>query len=168
MEATIKPDWDSIRAEYIGGGTTYRRLAKKYGVGLTTIAVRASEEGWTKDREIAKQESRDLAIQKTADQIAENSARLEYARSLMIDKVVRALEQMPEGIGNRVRQSQKDAKTGKQMTVDYDILKLVSALEKLSNVSASSLSRQMEFKEETDGADEAHDALFNDGEASEE
>ena len=66
----------------------------------------------------------------------------------MIDKVIRALEQMPEGIGNRVRQSQKDAKTGKQMTVDYDILKLVSALEKLSNVSATSLSRQVEVEEE--------------------
>lgn len=160
----IKPDWDAIRAEYIGGGTTYRRLAKKYGVGLTTIAVRASEEGWTKDREIAKQESRDLAIQKTAGQIAENSVKLEYARTLMIDKIVRALEQMPEGIGNRVRQSQKDVKTGKQMTVDFDILKLVSALEKLSNVSANSLSRQIEFGEGNEGGDDAFDAVFGEKE----
>ena len=91
--------------------------------------------------------------------MAENSEKLEYARTLMIDKVVRALEQMPEGIGNRVRQSQKDERTGKQMTIDYDILKLVSALEKLSNVSASSLSRQMEFAEEN-GAAEAYDKVF--------
>lgn len=156
-----KPDWDAIRAEYIGGGTTYRRLAKKYGVGLTTIAVRASEEGWTKDREVAKQEARDLAIQRTADQIAENSAKLEYARTLMIDKVIHALETMPEGIGNRVRQQQK-GKDGKSMTVDFDILKLVSALEKLSNVSASGLARQQDFAKENEG-EEAFDDIFGEG-----
>ena len=154
-----KTDWSSIHSEYIGGGTTYRRLAKKYGVGLTTLATRASEEGWKRDKEIAAQESRELAIQRTAERAAANSEKLEYARSLMIDRVLQALEKMPEGIGNRVRQSQKDEKTGKQMTVDYDILKLVSALEKLSNVSASSLSRQMDFEEEHD-AEAAHDTVF--------
>ena len=152
-------DWDAIRAEYIGGGTTYRRLAQKYGVGVTTIAVRAGNEGWTRDRQVARDESRDLAIRKASSQAAENAEKLEYARSLMIDRVIKALEHMPEGLGNRVRQTGTDPNTGRQTTVDFDILKLVSALEKLSNVSASGLSRQLDLAK-AHTTDEAYDKLI--------
>ena len=40
-------DWKRIKAEYIAGGTSYRKLADKHGVSRTTLERRAKEEKWT-------------------------------------------------------------------------------------------------------------------------
>lgn len=40
-------DWAAIRAEYIAGGTSYRKLAQKYSVSFSTVKRRAKVEGWT-------------------------------------------------------------------------------------------------------------------------
>ena len=39
-------DWKRIKAEYIAGGTSYRKLAEKYGVSFNTLKTRAKEEQW--------------------------------------------------------------------------------------------------------------------------
>lgn len=39
-------DWKKIKAEYIAGGTSYRKLAEKYGVSFNTLKTRAKEEQW--------------------------------------------------------------------------------------------------------------------------
>ena len=39
-------DWKRIKAEYIAGGTSYRKLAEKYGVSFTTLQRKAKEEKW--------------------------------------------------------------------------------------------------------------------------
>lgn len=40
-------DWNKIKAEYIAGGTSYRKLAKKYGVSFSTLRGKAEREKWT-------------------------------------------------------------------------------------------------------------------------
>lgn len=44
-------DWKRIRAEYIAGDTSYRKLAEKYGVSFNTLKTRAIEEQWYKQRQ---------------------------------------------------------------------------------------------------------------------
>lgn len=39
-------DWKKIRAEYINGGVSYRKLAEKHGVSFNTLKTRAKEEQW--------------------------------------------------------------------------------------------------------------------------
>lgn len=46
----VCPDWKKIKAEYIAGGTSYRKLAEKYGVPRSNIERRAKAEKWTKLR----------------------------------------------------------------------------------------------------------------------
>lgn len=41
-----KPNWTAIKAEYLRGGTSYRKLADKYGVSSRTIERRAKAESW--------------------------------------------------------------------------------------------------------------------------
>lgn len=67
--------------------------------------------------------------QKTADEIASNAAKYERAKGLAIDRLIRALERMPENGGSHSRQTITDG--GKRLTVDHDLLSIVSALEKL-------------------------------------
>lgn len=47
-------DWNKIKAEYIAGGTSYRKLAKKYGVPFSNLKNVAIKEQWTQLREQAK------------------------------------------------------------------------------------------------------------------
>lgn len=43
-------DWKKIKAEYIAGGTSYRKLAEKYNVPFGTLRRIAKQEGWTQKR----------------------------------------------------------------------------------------------------------------------
>lgn len=40
-------DWKRIKAEYIAGGTSYRKLAEKYKVSFSTLRKVAAKEQWT-------------------------------------------------------------------------------------------------------------------------
>ena len=44
--AKKKPNWDAIKAEYLRGGTSYRKLAAKHGVSFSTLEKRARRESW--------------------------------------------------------------------------------------------------------------------------
>jgi hypothetical protein len=43
------PNWTAIKAEYLKGGTSYRKLADKYGISSRTIERRAKSESWVSD-----------------------------------------------------------------------------------------------------------------------
>jgi uncharacterized protein YjcR len=50
-------DWKRIKAEYIAGGTSYRKLAEKYGVPRTTLERTAKNEKWADLRRQAEGEA---------------------------------------------------------------------------------------------------------------
>ena len=109
---------------------------------------RANKEGWNKLRKEADSKSALKAQQKTADAAAQNAVKLEKARGLLIDHILRAIENMPKNGGTHTRQSQTDKATGKQMSIDYDLQTMVTALEKLSTGSAADVEKQKRFLEE--------------------
>lgn len=49
-----KPNWKKIKAEYIQGESSYRGLAKKYGVSFSTLRQIAAREKWTDLKEQTK------------------------------------------------------------------------------------------------------------------
>ena len=66
-------DWSKIRAEYIGGGISQRKLAQKYGVSETTLMKKANREGWQHLRSETDSKSVAQAQQKTADAVSSNA-----------------------------------------------------------------------------------------------
>lgn len=66
-------DWNAIRAEYIGGGISQRKLAEKHGVSTGALLQRANAEGWAKSRENAKNKAITKAEQKAADIASDNA-----------------------------------------------------------------------------------------------
>lgn len=68
-------DWNAIRTEYIQGGTSYRKLAAKYGVPFRTLSTRAGDEKWVELREQASNK----AVTKAVDTIARANARVDEA-----------------------------------------------------------------------------------------
>lgn len=66
-------NWNAIRAEYIGGGISYRILADKYGVSKDAIARKAKAGNWEKLRATARDKSATMSIQKAANIAADNA-----------------------------------------------------------------------------------------------
>ena len=67
---------------------------------------------------------------------------------MLIDRIIMAIERMPDNAGTHIRQSQLDKQTGKQLSVDYDLSTLVAAFEKLSTGTTADYERQKQFAEE--------------------
>ena len=44
-----KPNWTKIKAEYLKGGISYRKLAEKHGISESTLTKRAIRESWADD-----------------------------------------------------------------------------------------------------------------------
>jgi uncharacterized protein YjcR len=63
-------DWKRIRAEYIAGGTSYRKLAEKHGVSFVTLSKVAKREGWS---ELRRQQE-DKQTTKTVEAISTKEA----------------------------------------------------------------------------------------------
>lgn len=128
-----KPDWNAIRAEYIGGGISQRKLAAKHRVKYATLRDRSISEGWVAMRDAAQSKAIAQAEQKTASAAADNAVKLEQARGLAIEYVRANLEQMQKYQGSKVSVRQTDSK-GHPINVDFDMLDLVTALEKLQKI----------------------------------
>lgn len=145
-------DWDVIKADYLQGGTSQRKLADKYGVSYNTLKQRSVAEGWAKQRETVRRKSAAKAQRKIITQRAKDIAALDRVRSKLISKLERTIDRFPDIPGNRMEQSmtemivekgepnkfgvqrQKPPKK-KTVVVESDLLRMASTLEKLMDMT---------------------------------
>ncbi len=81
-------DWNAIREEYIRDeSSSYRKLAKKYGVGVTAICNRAKAEKWAELREQIKNDT----ITKSVGKISSKKALQVVKYNDMVDKMTSKL-----------------------------------------------------------------------------
>ena len=66
-------DWNAIRAEYIGGGISQRKLAEKHGVSADVLMQKANRERWKKDRDKTLSKATARIQQKIAETAADNA-----------------------------------------------------------------------------------------------
>lgn len=74
-------DWNAIRAEYIGGGISQRKLAKKYNVSVGTLLDKANREGWASDRERVYNSVITETERKAIEACTDNATRAERCRA---------------------------------------------------------------------------------------
>ncbi|MBQ8201455.1 MAG: hypothetical protein IJZ74_06790 [Clostridia bacterium] len=145
-------EWEKIKAEYLAGGTSYRKLAEKYEVPRSTLEQRAKREGWRKQHEDVKGKAEAKARQKIVTQRANDIAALDRARSKLIKKLEHAVDKFPDIPGNRMEQSITETievkgepnkfgiptrKPPKKKTVliESDLLRMATMLEKLMDMT---------------------------------
>lgn len=73
IENEKRVDWNAIKAEYIGGGWSYRTLAEARGIPFNTLRYQAQKDGWAKLREDAQRKTGIISAQKTAELAADNA-----------------------------------------------------------------------------------------------
>ena len=83
-------DWKKIKAEYIAGGTSYRKLAKKYDVSLTTLQRYATKENWTGLREQAEVKS----DTKIVESVSKKNAEIDDKYYRIVDKLFAKAEEV--------------------------------------------------------------------------
>ena len=98
------PDWNAIKAQYISGSTSMRKLAVEHGVPFATLRDRAIREEWTKGRNTVRNRIVEETAQKTASTAANNAARAERIREKLLIKLEKEIDALPDNIGS---QSQK-------------------------------------------------------------
>ncbi len=83
-------DWNKIRAEYISGGTSYRKLAEKYKVPLTTLMRTGRREAWVDLRLQAESK----ANAKIVNDISNKSAKIDDKYYRLVDMLMNKAEEV--------------------------------------------------------------------------
>ena len=146
-------DWKKIKAEYIAGGTSYRKLAEKYNVSFGTLRRVAEREGWTQKRTQVAHKADTKMIESISDDVAEKAVDI-------VDVADRILTKIEEVIGcvatpqdiRHLTSALKDLKDIKGIKSEADIREQEARIAKL----------QKEAEKETDTVDEI-EVIFNAG-----
>ena len=81
-------EWSKIKAEYLAGGTSYRKLAKKYGVSFSNLKNIAIKEQWTQLRE----QTKNRTDTKLVENIGRQNAKIDDTYFRCVDKLMRKAE----------------------------------------------------------------------------
>ena len=85
-------DWTKIKAEYIAGGTSYRKLVDKYGVSRTTLQRKAKEENWIGLRSQAEAKTETRIV----NDISRQNAKIDETYFRCVDKLMKKAEELIE------------------------------------------------------------------------
>lgn len=89
-------DWTKIRAEYIKGGISQRKLAEKHGVSVNTMLKRANVEKWNEQRKQTYNKVTKKVQQKTAAVVADNATLAAWIKRKLLERLDSLLETLPE------------------------------------------------------------------------
>ena len=93
-------DWNAIRAEYIAGGISQRKLAEKHGISQGYLMQRANAENWTEARADALSKTIEKTKQKTAEAVSNSAITAQRIRDKLLKKLEKEIDSLPDGIGS--------------------------------------------------------------------
>ena len=132
-------NWDKVRAEYVSGGLSQRKLAQKYHIPFSTLQKRANREKWATDRQDARIIMAQNAVQETAEAVAENAAIAARIKTKLLRKLEKEIDALPELIGSETRNSiteqsgGHDGKKAREVTKSYKLRDLTAAYKDLTD-----------------------------------
>ena len=83
-------DWKRIKAEYIAGGTSYRKLCTKYGVSRTTLQRKAKDEDWLGLRSQAEAKTETRIV----NDVSRQNAKIDDTYYRIVDKLMKKAEEL--------------------------------------------------------------------------
>lgn len=127
-------DWNELKAEYIAGGTSYRKLAEKYGIDRNAVQRVAKREKWCelKSQAIAKAETK--MVNAIANDIGKNAVKINDVADKLLDKIVDLLEALEVADSQTIKQctsALKDIKDIKGVRTELDLKEQEARIEKL-------------------------------------
>lgn len=84
-------DWKRIKAEYIAGGVSLRRLSEKYGVSFSTIQKKSMEEKWSILRKKRGRKAEEKIIEAVVSKEVEKATNIADVADKLLDKITEVL-----------------------------------------------------------------------------
>lgn len=96
-------DWNAIRQEYITDeSSSYRKLAEKYGVGMTALYNHAKSEDWVGQRKRLKDKTITKSLEKISDKRADKMSRIMDITDKLLEKLERAVDELDIHLATKV------------------------------------------------------------------
>lgn len=131
--------WRKIKAEYIAGGISQRKLAEKYGIAWGTLRKRANLEKWNTKRKNAEKKAEQKVEQKTAEIVADNATLCEQIKTKLLQKLAVLVDQFPEKGAGELRRKEAD---GTELI--YRMKDIAAVYESLSDKIPAGMSADIE------------------------
>lgn len=87
-------DWKKIKAEYIAGGTSYRKLAEKYGVSRSKLQAKATSENWVELKSQAEAKTESKIVEAVSDQGAKKAVDIIDVADKLLGKITELMDTM--------------------------------------------------------------------------
>ena len=125
-------DWKQIKAEYIAGGTSYRKLADKYQLKLSALRSVAEKEKWVELKAQVQHKSNTKIVESVSEQEAKKAVDIIN----VADKLLSKIEQLADMVGDadsikKLTSAIKDLKDIKGIKSDADMREQDARIKKL-------------------------------------
>ena len=84
--------WREIKAEYVAGGTSLRKLSEKHGVSFSTIQKKSMEEKWGDLRKKSRRKAEEKLIDTVSSKEAKRGADIVDVADKLIGKICEMLD----------------------------------------------------------------------------
>ena len=118
--------WRKIKAEYIAGGISQRKIAAKYDVPFGTLQKRARVEKWNTKRQKAEDATVEKVTQKTVEEVADNAVMLQRIKAKLLRKLDSMVDAYPDANAAEIKHKTKSTEIIYRMR---DIAAVYAALE---------------------------------------
>ena len=87
-------DFKRIKAEYIAGGTSYRKLAQKYGVSRSKLQAIATKENWVDLKSQAQAKTESKIVESVSDQSAKKAVDIIDVANKLLGKIAELMDDL--------------------------------------------------------------------------
>lgn len=126
-------DWNKLKAEYIAGGISYRKLAEKHGVSFNTLKDIAVGEKWTELRQQAHNGATTRIVESVIEENTKHTVGIYEVADKLLEKIKDMLGQ--EGLTTQsvrhLTSALKDIKDIKGIKSDIDLKEQNARINKL-------------------------------------
>lgn len=127
-------NWKKIKAEYIRGGTSHRKLAKKYDVPLGTLQKIAAKEKWCDKRKQSECKEDAIITESIAEENASKALKIYDVADKLLEKIAFTLDNMDVLGSQEIKHftsALKDIKDIKGVKSDIDLKEQNARIDKL-------------------------------------
>ena len=149
-------DWKKLKAEYISGGTSYRKLAAKYGVSFSTLRDIAIREKWTD----LKAQAHNKSVTKLVESIGEQNGTYKVSVNEVADKLLNkitdmlTLECLNTQSVKHLTSALKDIKEIKGIKSDIDLKEQEARIAKLQKEAEADADKNSSVSITIEGGDD--------------
>ena len=145
-------DWKKLKAEYIAGGTSYRKLAEKYGVSFGTLRKVAAKEKWTDLRSKAVAKADTKIVESLSTKEADKAKKILDVADKLLDKIAEVIDVVdnPTGIKD-ITTALKNLRDIKGIKSDADLREQEARIAKLQKEAEADDNDNNEIKVTIEG-----------------